>query len=324
MTRRTRRAFGLAAVAALALLAVATWQREASITPTDSSHVSLGGEAEPLVTASGASQPRPVEPADAEPLPPEDRPLAAILGPLAARADAGDRKAACRLGMELLRCEHLQDHAALVAPAPAPPDDEDARKAKRNSASVDFLMRELAWIEERLAQCKAVPSTLAREGARYLEQAALAGEPEAMVRYAEGQHWPPSGRGAMAGPSFDRWRRNAPGMMRRALEAGYPDAAFALMIAYQDDGGFHAALIPDDPEQAAVIGLLYARLYGSQGMEGRLRGMDAASQANAIRQAEAMHREYFQGRRFSRSGFPYPAFLPPVPGQTTHDFCREP
>ncbi|HEX4853344.1 hypothetical protein [Arenimonas sp.] len=324
MMPRIRRALGIAAMAALALFAVTLWQKEASMTPSAPSDAFLGGRGEPLVPAPGTTRPRPVEPADAEPLPPEDRPLASLLGPLAARADAGDRKAACRLGMELLRCEHLEHQAALMAPPPAPPDDQDARKAMRSSASVDFLMREPAWIAERLAQCKAVPTALAGQGARYLEQAALAGEPEAMVRYAEGQHWPPSSRGAMADPSFDRWRRNAPGMMRRALKAGYPEAAFALMIAYQDDGGFHAALIPNDPEQAAVIGLLYARLYGSQSMEGRLRGMDAASQAIAIRQAEAMHREYFQGRRFSGSAYPYPAFLPPVPGQTTHDFCREP
>lgn len=317
MSPRTRLALGFAVV--LALLATALWQGWPQVAPQGPSEAAQVAETDTPLTAPAPAARQKGESPDIAILPPEDAPLAGIIHSLAERADAGDRKAACRLGMELLRCEHLQENAPR-----APTDDGDARTAKRSSASVDYLMREPAWIVERLAQCEAVPAALAGEGARYLEQAALAGEPEAMVRYAEGQHWPPSGRGAMAGPSFDRWRRNAPGMMRRALEAGYPDAVFALMIAYQDDATHHAALIPNDPEQAAVIGLLYARLFGRQGMERRLRGMDAASQANAIRQAEAMHREYFQGRRFSGSGFPYPAFLPPVPGQTTHDFCREP
>jgi hypothetical protein len=128
----------------------------------------------------------------------------------------------------------------------------------------------------------------------------------------------------MVGQDFDRWRHNAPGMMQRALEGGYPGAAFLLMIAYKDDFGFHAALVPNDPYQSMVMNLLYARLYGSRGMSGLYRDMDAASQARATRQAEAMHRDYFQGRTFSGYAYPFPAFVQPMSGQANHDFCRDP
>jgi hypothetical protein len=96
------------------------------------------------------------------------------------------------------------------------------------------------------------------------------------------------------------------------------------MIAYKDDFGFHAALVPNDPYQSMVMNLLYARLYGSRGMTGLYRDMDAASQARATRQAEAMHRDYFQGRTFSGYAYPFPAFVQPMSGQANHDFCRDP
>lgn len=320
---RHRRALGAAAAAVV--VAAALWHLWPWAAPREASAIPHASDAE----ASPAPEPAPnedplVEAADAAPLPPANAPLAGVIDALVERADAGDRKAACRLAMELLRCEHLEDYGSMLTTPGEAPKDEDAGAAKERRAINDHYVRERAWVLERLAQCEAVPGTLLREGSRYLEQAALAGEPEAMVRYAEGHHWAPSGRGSMVGPDFDRWRRNVPGMMQRALEGGYPGAVFLLMIAYQNDIGFHAALVPNDPYRSMVMNMLYGRLYGSQGMVGMYRNMDAASQARATLEAEAMHQQYFQGRKFSGYPYPYPAFVQPMPGLAHHDFCRDP
>lgn len=322
MTPRTRITLGLALV--LALVAPAMWFSGPWRAPQGPSEASPAADGAPQVAEPPPPAAPRTEAAAIAPLPPEDAPLAGVIGPLAARADAGDRKAACRLAMELLRCEQLEDYASILTAPSDPPKDEEGGAARQRSAVRDYMERERTWIVERLEQCEAVPAALVNEGARYLEQAALAGEPEAMVRYAEGHHWPPSGRGAMAGPAFDRWRRNVPGMMQRAVEGGYPGAVFLLMIAYQDDFGFHAALVPNDPYRSMVMNLLHARLYGGQGMTAYLRDMDAASQARATKEAEAMHQQYFQGRKFSGYPYPFPAYVQPMSGQANHDFCRDP
>ena len=252
------------------------------------------------------------------PLPPDDAPLAGMLPTLAERADAGDRKAACRLSLELLRCSHLTESEAQpkpeadpTKPAEAPPSEWDARNR--------------AWADHWLGQCATVPESLRGQGARYLRQAARAGEPEAMVRYAEGHHWSPMGRGAVAGEQFDQWRREAPGMMQRALESGHPGAAYLLMIAYRDDWGFHAALVPNDDEQALVLNLLYAKLYATREMPGHQHTLDAAAQLRAREQAETMHRRYFNGRQFSgKNPYPGPVWFPPQGNDTVHSFCRDP
>jgi hypothetical protein len=256
-------------------------------------------------------------------LPADDAPLAGILRPLAERADAGDRKAACRLAMELLRCEHLGDYVATMAAARGPASGaSDA--SPPNEAWDAWLAREAEWNAHWLDQCQAVPDALRGQGGRYLAQAARAGEPEAMVRYADGQHWPPSGRGSFAGPAFESWRRDAPGMMQRALESGYPGAIYALMIGYGDDLSPHAALIANDPEQALVMSLLYSRLYGAKEMRHYQDAVDAATQLRARERAGQIHQRHFNGRQFR--GFPYPtaAFVPPQGDETTHGFCREP
>lgn len=294
----------------------------------------------PAMPALAGNAPAPAPAADAPPdddaisnpvaaslprteLPADDAPLAGILGPLAERADAGDRKAACRLAMELLRCAHLGDYIATMEAARGPASGAtDA--SPPDKAWVAWRAREAEWNAHWLDQCKAVPDALRGQGGRYLAQAARAGEPEAMVRYAEGQHWPPSGRGSFAGSEFESWRRDAPGMMWRAMESGYPGAIFVLMIAHGDDAAPLAALIPNDPEQALVMSLLYSRLYGAREMQHYQNAVDAAAQLRARERASQMHQRYFDGRQFRGHPYPTPAFVPPQGNATTHGFCREP
>jgi hypothetical protein len=229
------------------------------------------------------------------PLPPKDAPLAQIIGPLQQRADRGDRKAACRLAMELLRCDYVARWAGIQANAGLDPEGDRLREGQIAAADA-AASRELHQLE-RLMDCRAVPEALKARGAHYLVQAARAGEPEAMLRYADGQYWRADGRGVLSDPGFDDWRREAPGMLQRAMESGYPDAAIYLHIAHASEVGFMASLIRDDPEQALAARHLRARLFGRRSPLGQ-QGLDAAAQQRALELAAQWHRKYFNGRTY--------------------------
>ncbi|MBW8369196.1 MAG: hypothetical protein K0M70_15230 [Arenimonas sp.] len=154
---------------------------------------------------------------------------------------------------------------------------------------------------ERLIDCRAVPEALKARGAHYLVQAARAGEPEAKLRYADGHHFRPDGRGVLSDPGFDTWRREAPVMLQRAFEAGYPDTAIYLHIAHASDVGFMASLIEDDREQGLAAQHLHARLLARRGPV-QSWGLDAAAQQRARELAAQWHRNYFKNRT-------YPAML---------------
>lgn len=255
-------------------------------------------------------------------LPPEDAPLSGILRPLRARADAGDRKAACRLALELLRCERIAEWQLQVKPAESLYDASS--RANTDPALAAYRDRQSEWIRRRLEQCQAVPDDMRSRGTHYLAQAALAGEPEAMVRYAEGHHWPLLGQGMLAGPAFDRWRRDVPGMVERALRAGDPRAAYLLQMAYFDDFGLHSALVPDDPEQALVMHVLVSRLYGTSELPVFRDRVDASTLVRARARAEQLHRDHFDGRRLRGTPFVTALHSLPAEGQPPTPFCQDP
>ncbi|PZO09371.1 MAG: hypothetical protein DCF27_05535 [Lysobacteraceae bacterium] len=252
-------------------------------------------------------------------MPPQDAPLAQSIGPLQQRADRGDRKAACRLAMELLRCDYVAYWAGSQANAGFDHEAELLREGKIAAADA-AASRELHQLE-RLMDCRAVPEALKARGAHYLVQAARAGEPEAMLRYADGQYWRPDGRGVLSDPGFEAWRREAPGMLQRALESGYPDAAIYLHIAHASDVGFMASLIRDDPEQALAARHLHARLFGRRSPLGH-RGLDAAAQQRARELAAQWHRNYFNDRTYLKPlmGHLYSASASP---SETPPFCSD-
>lgn len=254
------------------------------------------------------------------PPPPQDAPLAATVPELVARAEAGDSRAACRLGMELLRCEQMEQWNRITVGSP---DSESEFESEGNLGAANFQAEEKIWRIERLAQCAAVPAHLRGQGSNYLRQAAYAGDPYAMHAYAEGLHFNIEIRGFALGPHFDAWRRDSPAMMRAALRAGNPTAAFSLFSAYQDDHSPFTALVPDDTFQAAVFHLLSVRLFGISDRMSTFTTLDATGVANAYKEAEALHQRYFDGRRFDQSrALGYPAHVAPSPGRAPRAFCE--
>lgn len=252
-------------------------------------------------------------------LPHFNAPLETILEPLAARADAGDVKAACRLAMELIRCENVTYYLSI--PAFRSHRQESAFESTGDLDAADRAAE--AELEQlRIAQeCRAVPVRLRDKAPQYLGQAARAGVPEAMVRYADGHFWPPDGRGIYSDPEFDRWRRDAEGLLHRAIAAGVPEAPFILLMSHQGDFHGVSSLIRDDPVKAEALHQLMVRLHGWKERPAA-SSLDPQSRARAHAMAKQWHEGPFGGRRYhgqDRSLFQLAGF--PRRDGTAHSFC---
>lgn len=250
--------------------------------------------------ASPASRPSAAPPPkDLPPMPPANLPLRDAIAPLQARADAGDAASACRLGIELLRCAHLQDYALAH-------DDDMARQERALEAKGDLdganriAMGRLSHAQLR-DTCAGVPDALVADAFRYVRQAALAGEPEAMVRYASGEPLVAGvGMAFETRPAFDVWRREARTVLARALAEGHPEAALLLAETHLGRSFVLGMLVPRDPVEAGASVALVHRLFGDDPALARLPPppeLNAEQAAAASRQAADWHERGFQGRR---------------------------
>lgn len=242
--------------------------------------------------------PKPTAPS--APLPPREARLPDIAATLQSRADAGDRKAACRLGIELLRCDrllrvHAAEAVAGIVEAELALEAQGKLDQANQYASVNLRYVELA------EACSVLSAGLLAQGPRYLRQAALAGEPEAMLRYADGQSldWG-NGYRYLRTPEFDLWRAEAPVVLQRALSAGRPEAVHLLHQAYSNDQGTLQSLFPQDPLLAHAYFLLQRRLFGSsQAFPEALvpEALDAGQQRQAEHLADRWFDSAFHSQR---------------------------
>lgn len=299
------------------LLALFVWWRSASDTRAPALGAGTAGTATAVAADAPPSPSDPAAPAavpasDARPLPAADVPFDRIVDDLQRRADAGDRAAACRLGFELMRCRHLQASAAAVG---AMAEHESALESQGVDGfeGADAAAQDQIRMVQRATACRAVDPALQARGGDYLELAARAGHVEAMLRYAKGEGLPPRPRnrppefGILRDPAFQRWRRDAPGMLQRAFAAGHVPAAILYNYALQDGSGQWPeiylfsleSLVPDDPVALGAHRLLNARLenLGPALDDHVLQGLDAAQQVKARADAERWHRELFGGRQ---------------------------
>jgi TPR repeat protein len=199
---------------------------------------------------------------DLPPMPSPDLTLRDALPSLQSRADAGDSLAACRLGVELLRCAALRSY---------PPGHDESmaqqqaeQEAGGNRAGADRIAMGRALHAQLRDACATVPAALVDRAHHYVRQAALAGEPEAMVRYAAGQTITSGlvGFGYVTRPGFDQWRREARPVLMRAIDDGVPEAALLLVMAQARDGGLLGMLLPRDEVEASASLSLARELFG--------------------------------------------------------------
>ena len=259
--------------------------------------------ATPPATAQEVPPGRTVQAAKAAraPLPPADAPITDIATSLQIRADAGDSLAACRLGMELLRCQQVPDEFAdqhfqeLERQEKYNRENGDTQRAERIAAG------RRASLEIRAA-CREIPKTLRDRAHHSLRQAALAGEPDALLRYASGESLGLMGRfDRLTSPDLDAWRREAPELLQRALAAGQPEAVQLLAEAHRPGDEATTTIIgwviPNDPIQAHAYSLLQRQLSGGISPPGQrpVTGLDETGFARAESLAEDLRQRHFDG-----------------------------
>ncbi|SEL68418.1 hypothetical protein SAMN05428989_2236 [Pseudoxanthomonas sp. GM95] len=236
-------------------------------------------------------------PASTAPLPPWGEPLGANFDTLRRRADAGDAQAACRIGVELSLCNLSQITDDLpIENARVEALKHGASLGQADAAADAARQQVIARDRGFDGYCQGLDTATLRQAASYLRKAALAGNRDAMLRYATGPFFNKSNafldqHSYLQDPVFADWYREAVPMLQRALHAGDPMAVQLLADAYASDGGLLNALVPDDPTQAYSYQLLLSYLSG--GPAPAAGTLDARQRADAEHQAQRLYRESF-------------------------------
>ncbi|HET9483451.1 MAG TPA: hypothetical protein VFO79_05805, partial [Xanthomonadales bacterium] len=190
--------------------------------------------ARPMVpdAAAGGTAPPPPVPA----LPPHDLPLAQIRAELEERARAGDRRAACRLAVDLIRCQELPTMRSMSSTMERSlARDDAAREEAQVGFRIDFLARTQNRLEQLEPLCAGITEEDTRRGFDWLLRAAELGHTPSMAEFAR--------RPAVPFQSYlgelDRlrvYRERAPEMAMRALAAGDASLLPELAAAHLDSG----------------------------------------------------------------------------------------
>ncbi len=275
------------------LLATMAWWWLAMPAPQDNAP-EHGLASAPMTDAPTRPATRP-----ATPLPPAGAPLPAIASELASRADAGDSRAACRLAIELLRCEALEAEERRQPGALGLRSLEDAFVAAGDLEAANRAAGLDLWRKERLAQCRALPPALHDQRWDRLRAAALAGEAEAMRRYIDAHALLGADHAMIRHPRFDDWHREAPRMLEQLFRQGDRWALMQLWIGSMNDDTPLTGLVPDDPARARAYERLAHELTGPRTGAPVRTGLvpsSAAEIAAAARQARSWRQRYFAGR----------------------------
>lgn len=298
--------YPLAGLLVLVLAGLAFWQanRPPTGAPTPTPAIV------PAATANreGAPAPAPREPTPAAPrvTDGEPMPLPDGIATLLSRADAGDAKAACQLGVRLSRCrwadfysdEMLAHLQASIGKARRGNDAEGLRDSEAALAMGQAVRRE----------CDPLPASLRERAFALTRQAALAGEPEAIVAYLRGDvlnSRATSMFGYLRSPEFDAWRRDAGPMLAALEDAGRPESVLLRLQAARGVPPL-SMVVPPDPVADEANRLLAVRLFGEhealRDTSPRPR-LTPAQRETAARLAAQWHDERFGGRRHALAAY---------------------
>lgn len=258
---------------------------------------------------------------DEPPLPPIDAAFGEVFAELERRADLGQPKAACRLAVELGRCESAKQQVAAIDASirtmqsqKTPPGTAPAVNKMIRQGRAEALQRLKADAERSLRtaeQCEAAAPVTPQQRNRYWRIAALAGHVPSMTEYAVGNgfRW---NNVLNDLPGLAVYRREAEPLARRAAAAGDIRATLSLAAAYSSDNKARAArnfltqLLPaDDVEALALYQRASNALAGDprpeaaalrSGVDDVVRGlvttMLANEQAEANSRAQGLQRDW--------------------------------
>lgn len=222
------------------------------------------------------------------------------------RAEAGDGRAACQLGAKLIYCASLQRQLDEKTQAWfAQAEEELARKGQLEQANQWAQVRIKAIVAAR--ECAGLPDQAGRMGHAWMRQAALSGEPDAMLVHASGGTLVTSiedGWSFLQDERFRQWRTESPAMLQTLLEQGEPAALIALLKGY-DNQSYLGWITTPDPDRALTLSLLADRVFKQSGGLPRagysvdLREREARERYRAaMLRARDWHQQYFDGQEF--------------------------
>jgi hypothetical protein len=234
-------------------------------TPTSAPHppplASAPAPSPPPPDHSPEPKPAPVAPKVEQPVdaatlrqPPPDTPVKDVLAMLRSAADQGVPRAACRVGVELIRCGRIGQRmveleSAMAAATNTPKDTQSAQAAMRRATALQLQLA----TDQRA--CGGVTEDETREAWRYVYLAAAGGNVAAMSRFARD----PGMLGGPNAPEYaDAWgayRRDAPQFRADAIRGGDVRALYyGWWAALNGTSAAGAGVFPPEPETA----LLYA------------------------------------------------------------------
>lgn len=233
-----------------------------------------GGQPTTDATADIQLPSTPAGASDNAPLPPPGTPLASVLEELEARADRGDKAAACRLALEGEICLRNRDAGQSAAFF----ERNAAREPAVDDAIVQFIADIEAEGEAAAALCAGVPGTWADTSAwRHMLSAAQT-DSRLATRFAVS---PPLDWSMedLQGDAWAAYRATAPGLLERAAAAGDLRAIYFLQRLLNGErvANFPPDAIAPDPARA----LMYAMAL--------LDHVDAAEAARLQAQIDAGH-----------------------------------
>ncbi|MCD9126009.1 hypothetical protein [Luteimonas fraxinea] len=251
--------------------------------------IQQGAREQGLAVAAGASLGY-RDAAPGAPLPPENAPLNESFEQLKLAADAGNPRAACRLGFELQRCESREGHEIFVS------NSISSAEMSRNERELDATakMAESAAIE--LEGIAGVCKDFDRRDVRswdYLLQAARAGHVPSMVRISAE---PPLDGFDMAN-DFEKWKvfsDEAEGFLKSAYQQGSAEAAYVLFAYYAGmPAGVSLELVEPDPAQAfryGSVAMEFADAASSREISAHLDALSSKLSAEQRAQADRLAR----------------------------------
>lgn len=196
-------------------------------------------EADPVHAATAvvmpAGQSKPV--VASAPLPPADTPLRQVFDDLSRRAEQGDPAAACRLAIELDRCDVIQQQLATYDELVWRAQRARERKVVTPNANADFA----AWdkmldgmatgLLKAADRCEGVRQVSVAERVALWRQGALGGNPGALAHYAVGNAFRRRDMLELL-PELQRYRKEAESMALQAASRGDLQTSLALAAAY--------------------------------------------------------------------------------------------
>lgn len=232
----------------------------------------------------------------ATPLPPAGTPVREVVARLKDAAEAGDVRAACRLGTELTRCHRLRladadDNTSMQLRMVKPGSAEEA--------AVKAGLEERARLSapERLA-CEGITTEQADSAFRYLLRAAQGGNVAAMSLFAIAPPLPQNVLEDLEG--WAAYRDHAPTFFDRAIRAGDVRAAYVAMFhMFAGFGVAGGTALPRDNQRAAALAHAIMPSLDADGARmvnnslEMMRADKSIDWARARREGEAMQRDYF-------------------------------